>query len=237
MANNYFAFKQFVVHQDHCAMKVGTDGVLLGAWASVFSARKALDIGTGTGLVALMLAQRNPELYVTAIDIDTNAIKQAEENVNNSPFPDRIVCENISLAEYVSSTSGKFDLIVSNPPYFSASLKSPDFRRSTARHTDTLSVGELMISVSELLSETGRFFMIYPHERKNELIDLASKNGLYVDRLTNVYPTSKSPPKRILAGLSKIEGILEETNLVIEKERHIYSPEFYDLVKDFYLML
>ena len=237
MPNPFFHFKQFTVYHDQCAMKVGTDGVLLGIWADIKNAHSALDIGTGSGLIALMLAQRNSQLNIHAIDIDTDAINQTKENILRSPFSTQITCEQIPLDEFAKSTDVKYDLIVSNPPFFDKSLKSPDKQRTLARHTDSLLVEELIKKASKLLSNNGRLSIIYPYDYKENLILLAKENNLFISRITNVYPTPNSAPKRILMELVYNKTDLTEDNLIIEKERHIYSDEFSALAKDFYLKL
>lgn len=234
MPNPYFQFKQFMVWHDRCAMKVGTDGVLLGAWANVSDARSALDIGTGTGLIALMLAQRNRNLVIDAIDIDTGAIDQAKDNVSQSPFSAQIVCHLKSIQSFAAECSRKYDLIVSNPPYFEQSLKSPDRKRALARHTDSLSVEDLIEAGSTLLTDKGRLSVIYPYSYKEKLM---SQDKLFVNRITNVYPTPTSAPKRILIEYSRRKLPVQEDDLVIEKGRHAYTDEFASLVKEFYLKM
>lgn len=218
-------------------MKVGTDGVLLGIWTDTENAHSALDIGTGSGLIALMLAQRNSRLSIHAIDIDIDAIKQTKENILRSPFSAQITSEQISLDEFAKNTDIKYDLIVSNPPFFDKSLKSPNRQRTLARHTDSLPIEELIKKASKLLSDNGRLSIIYPYDYKENLISLAKENNLFISRITNVYPTPNSSPKRILIELANNKADLEEDNLIIEKERHIYSNEFSALAKDFYLKL
>lgn len=173
-----FRFKQFTVFQQHCAMKVGTDGVLLGAWANVARKNHILDIGTGTGLIALMLAQRNEEAQIKAIDIDKQCILQAHLNVHSSPFANRINVEKESFQEYAVKTNARYDLIVSNPPYFQNALKSPCQSRNQARHNDTLSFFEIISQGTSILNEDGRIVLILPHEFKQQLLDYASKAHL-----------------------------------------------------------
>lgn len=219
-------------------MKVGTDGVLLGAWVDTTNARSALDIGTGTGLIALMLAQRNPLLQINAIDTDTDAVLQATDNINRSPFPERISCRQISLQEYAANFAHTYDLIVSNPPFYRNSLKSPDLKRTQARHTDSLTPEELITLSSYMLSPTGRLTLIYPAEYKDELINLGLRNNLVVSRITNVYPTpNTTSAKRVLIELSNRDIPFRETNLIIESQRHVYSDDFAQLVRDFYLKM
>lgn len=237
MPNPYFQFKQFTVYHDRCAMKVGTDGVLLGMWTNVDRATKVLDVGTGTGLIALMLAQRSSEIEIDAIDINKEAVEQAKENVNNSPFSEQITCFHSSLQDFAIEQKDKYDLIVSNPPYFNQSLKSPSQSRSLARHTDSLYTEELLELSSNLLVEKGRLSIIYPYEEKGFILDFASKNKLYPSRITDVLPTPNSSPKRVLMEFRKTDSELITNSLVIEIERHVYSDDFTTLAKDFYLKL
>lgn len=231
--NSFFQYQQFIVYHDKCAMKVGTDGSMLGAWTNTEHAEFALDIGTGSGLLSLMIAQKNPSLLVDAIDVDKDAIIQANENFSRSPFFDRIKCMQTSLQEY--STNKKYDLIISNPPFFLETLKSPDRQRAIARHADSLSLEDLLYYSSILLADRGCLSFIYPHNYKESLSRLANKYGFHITRITNVYPTPQSQAKRILMELSKEEKVLEENNLIIEVERHVYSDQFKNLVKDFYI--
>lgn len=235
MPNPYFKFKQFTIFHDRCAMKVGTDGVLLGAWANINNCRTGLDIGTGSGLIALMLAQRSKDISIEAIDIESSAIEQAMINIKPTNFAQRINCTEISLQNFYLKTKMQYDLIISNPPFFSQSLKSSNAARTAARHTDSLQMGELIKISSTLLSKNGRLSMIYPFDYKAGILDRAKENGLFITRFTNVYPTKMSNPKRILVEISRDESRLVESDLVIETERHKYSDEFTQLVKGFYL--
>lgn len=235
MPNSYFSFKQFTVYHDRCAMKVGTDGVMLGAWTDVSDTQYILDVGTGTGLIALMVAQRNNNSSITAIDIDVEAIEQAKENVMRSSFSSQVECLNISLQDFQQQATHKYDLIVSNPPFFVQSLKSPQEKRSLARHADTLPIEDLISS--QLLTDKGRISLIYPYEYKSWLLQLAEDRGLYVSRITNVYPTPRSLPKRILMEFSMEVSSLKEGDLIVEDSRHVYSYDFTALLKDFYLKM
>ena len=235
MPNPYFAFKQFTIRHDRCAMKVGTDGVLLGAWTDLTHSRHILDIGTGTGLIALMLAQRCPEAQITAIDIDADAVGQAKENIQASPWKERVEAKLQDVCTY--SEQGMFDTIVSNPPYFINSLKCPDHQRNTARHTDTLDAGKLIRKVSELLTSDGRFSLILPADQTNELLSLAESQGLYPSRQTWIITRPGLSPKRILLEFRKTPTIFQPDELVIELERHVYSEDYIALTKEFYLKL
>lgn len=239
MANPYFKFKEFTVYHDRCAMKVGTDGVLLGAWVDVANAKNILDVGTGSGLIALMVAQRNRKLTVDAIDIDLDAVSQTVWNVNNSPFTDRIKVQHISLNELAAISSCKYDVIVSNPPFFVHSLQSPDKQRTLARHTESLPRTDLLLSSAKLLSDNGTFSIIYPSDQKELLLKEGEKLGLFAKRITDVYSTPQSiEPKRVLIEFAKgKERLLKTNKIIIEKERHIYDESFTMLVKDFYLKL
>jgi len=218
-------------------MKVGTDGVLLGAWVDIDNASTVLDVGTGTGLISLMVAQRNPNVTIDAIDIDPEAVNQAKDNVARSPFALQINCINSPFQLYQEQTDKKYDVIVSNPPFFTDSMKSPYQKRTLARHDDTLCIGELFKISSTLLSDKGRLSLIYPYEYKEELIDRAKQNLLYPSHIMDVYPTPVSSPKRILIEFSKIYLPAKENRIIIEKERHIYSDDFISLVKHFYLKM
>ena len=228
-----FRFKQFTIHQDACAMKVGTDGVLLGALADVTAATHLLDIGTGTGLVALMLAQRNPSMSIDAIEIDSKAAKQAAENVAQSPWPQiRVHCT--ALQTYTANQP--YNLIVSNPPYFVNSLKAPKAARTTARHTDSLSFNELVEGVDRLLSPAGKFWVILPADEQTNFCQLAQEKGLYPYRLIHVHPRAEKPAKRIVMGFSRTQITAQQEHLTIEKEqRHQYTDAFAQLTAPFYL--
>jgi tRNA1Val (adenine37-N6)-methyltransferase len=217
-------------------MKVGTDGVLLGAWTNIENAQRIIDIGTGTGLISLMLAQRNRQAKILGIDIDESAVLQAKENIENSPFSNRIAIENISVQAFADSYNDVFDLIVSNPPFFTDSLPSPRRTRTLARHTETLSLTSLFDAATCLLSEKGILSIIYPIDRLREILDCVEKQSLFLQRQTTVYPTPNARPKRVLLEFSrqnKSMPVYDE--LVIEIERHQYSDMFQKLVKDFYL--
>lgn len=238
MASPYFEFKQFKVYHDQCAMKVGTDGVLLGAWVNISSSTKnVLDIGTGSGLISMMLAQRNQEINIDAIDIDQNAINQALFNVEKSSYKDRIKCKLDDLNAFAKDTTNRYDLIVSNPPFFINSLKSPNDQRTIARHTDSLQIGDLIENASTLLTKDGCFSLIFPFEQKMRLLDIGIKYQLYPQRITNVYPTPYSQAKRVLIEYSRKKTDFEENHLTIETERHKYSNEFCALANDFYIKL
>ncbi|WP_270776941.1 tRNA1(Val) (adenine(37)-N6)-methyltransferase [Segatella buccae] len=231
-----FRFRQFSVRHDRCAMKVGTDGVLLGAWAP--GGRSILDIGTGTGLIALMMAQRFPEAHVTGIDIDGDAALQARENAADSPFGPRIEVAHSSLAGFVAAASPplSFDSIVCNPPFFLHSLKNPDARRSVARHADSLPFADLFRGVAALLAPSGVFSAIVPAEVFEAFTAEASIAGLFVSRLTRVRTTPRKPPKRSLVAFSRLRpDTLAEEECVMSRADGSRSEWYRWLTAEFYL--
>lgn len=235
MANPYFNFKMFTIRQDRCAMKVGTDGVLLGAWVHTDACTNLLDVGTGTGLIALMLAGRCTAA-IDAVDIDKDACEQAADNVAASPFAGRIQVYHQPFGAYAALSPVKYDLIVSNPPYFAGSLKCPDNQRTTARHTDTLSLGDLIKDSLSLLTPSGRIALVLPSDREQELSALATANSLHLVRRTDVLPRPGAAPKRMLVELSRLQlAECHTRTLVIEEARHQYTPEYIELTRDFYL--
>ena len=232
MSNSFFRFKQFTVHHDLCAMKVGTDGVLLGAWADCDGVKSILDVGTGSGLIALMLAQRS-DAIIHAIDKEESACKQARINFENSHFLSRLSVGHCSYQDF--ATPDKYDLIVSNPPFFTQSLKSPDKERSSARHNDELSFDKLVDKSVSLLAENGKLSLILPYDAFDTIHSLAIKKGLFLCRKTEVSPMEHLPPKRVLLEYSKKQDQIISNAFFIEKSRHHYSDEYIALTKDFYL--
>ncbi|MGF1565749.1 MAG: tRNA1(Val) (adenine(37)-N6)-methyltransferase [Flavobacteriales bacterium] len=232
-----FHFKQFSMHQDRCAMKIGTDGVLIGAWTAVEESGKArvLDLGTGTGLVALMLAQRNRELVIDAIEIDDSAALQAQENVASSPFAGQITVQHSAVQEW--KPDFRYDHIVSNPPFFNAKPVSPDARRTKARHDSSLPVSALAEAVGRLLNSGGRFSVVWPKEREAELETELACYGLHLERRCSVFPTGDKPCHRVLCTYVRAEPqeVLEETLVIEQWGRAGYSAGFLTLLKEYYL--
>ena len=243
-----FTFKQFAICQERCAMKVGTDGVLLGAWARVGHCSRVLDMGTGTGLVALMAAQRSMA-GIVAIDLDADAVAQAKENVAASPWANRIrVVEadartieeaqlgmDSSYPEEDLHTSTLFDAILCNPPFFENSLKSPDAARSMARHTDTLSFDELARSATRLLAPKGELSVIIPYDRAHDMTVSAACQGLFATRQTIVIPVESGKPKRILMAFTREGSAHQAETLCIHDTQRRYTEDYICLVRDFYL--
>lgn len=232
MTNSYFQFKQFTIWHDKCAMKVGTDGVLLGAWPHVDGAQRILDIGTGTGLVALMLAQRS-KAFIVALEIDCSAVRQAIENVSHSPWQDRIEVVEADFKHYTSTA--QFDVIVSNPPYFTDSLKCPNQQRNTARHDNELTYKELLEGVSRLLSADGAFTVIVPADVSDKVKEIALNYSLYPYKQLNIITKPGLSPKRSLITFKFQDQKCQIENMIIELARHEYSREYIDLTKEYYL--
>lgn len=238
MSNPFFRFKQFCVHHDRCAMKVGTDGVLLGAWANAGNGAMILDVGTGTGLIALMMAQRYPAATIRAIDIDRDAVDQAQENVGDSPFADRMTVVQDDFRHYASVCAEKFDLIVSNPPWFNHAHLPPDAQRKTARHSVSLTLTELLFAAANCLSPEGVLALILPYDQQKELEMQAREHGFFLKRETVVYPLPASNPKRLLTEWTRSQSEdPTHSKLTVELARHRYSEEFIELVREFYLYL
>ena len=235
MSNHTFEFKQFSIKQDKCAMKVGTDAVLLGAWVNIDGAKNVLDIGTGTGIIALMIAQKST-ILIDAIDIDKEACIQAQENVNGCKWSDRIKVQHISMQELSLQSKKKFELIVSNPPYFVDSSKALEEARTTARHTDFLSYDELIEGISKLLTSEGKFCVILPFKEGEMFRDMAQEKSLFLTKLTRIKTRIDKTEKRLLMQFEFKRNTFNENSIVIEKdERHSYSNEYIELTKDYYL--
>ncbi|MHA6279312.1 tRNA1(Val) (adenine(37)-N6)-methyltransferase [Salinimicrobium sp. CAU 1759] len=243
--NQPFRFKQFNIQQDRTAMKVGTDGVLLGAWVSLeHQPFSILDVGTGTGLIALMLAQRSNAELIDALEIDEDAYEQAVENFENSDWGDRLFCYHAAFDEFVEEMQDegmeeeeKYDLIISNPPFYSADYSSGDAKRDQARFAEALPFEELLEGVSLLLSKKGKFAVVIPASEEKHFLKIGKHFGLHPQHITRVKGTPHSPVKRCLLEMSFLEPQFSKDELVIETARHQYTQEYIDLVKDFYLKM
>ena len=236
MKNSIFQFKQFKINQTKSAMKIGTDGVLLGAWAPITKQPlKVLDVGSGTGLIALMLAQRLPEAKLVGVEIDKNAAFEAADNFKNSLWSSRLKSVNEQFQVFAQKTEETFDLIVSNPPFFRTGVEQSKNSRTAARNNHYLPYEDLFIGVKKLLSNQGKFTLICPFEYRNDLIELGLCKALYLGQELFVKGTQTSSFKRILMCFSKVKTNLKTQELVLEKKRHMRTEVYQSLVKDFYL--
>ncbi|WP_456376241.1 tRNA1(Val) (adenine(37)-N6)-methyltransferase [Lutibacter sp.] len=233
-----FQFKQFTIQQHNTAMKVGTDGVLLGAWVNLdLKPFSILDIGAGTGLIALMLAQRSNAELMDAIELNSEAYEQTVNNFENSDWGDRLFCYHTSLQEFTNEIDDTYDLIISNPPFYTSTYKELPQERAMARHTESLPYKELLKSTAKLLSENGSCAFIIPFTEEVNFIAIAKENNLFLNRITHVKGNINSVVKRSLLQFSFFEKTIEKTVLVIEIERHKYTQNYINLVKDFYLKM
>ncbi|MCX7398997.1 MAG: methyltransferase [Planctomycetales bacterium] len=235
-----FRFKQFVVHQDRCAMKIGMDGILLGAWAQAEQPERILDIGTGTGLIALMMTQRFPSAIVDAVEIEPNAAEQAARNFSASSWPERLNLHHQSIQSFAFSGlhDKAYSLIVSNPPWFVDSLKSNESSRNLARHTDSLSHDELLNSVRLLLHRSGRFAVVLPFDESTSFVHSAHERNLFCRRQCLIRSKPGLSPHRILLEFETVpaESPMIPQELTIENEQHHdYTESFRELTRDFYL--
>lgn len=231
-----FQFKQFSIDDSHCAMKIGTDGCLLGAWADVENTASILDIGTGSGVIALMLAQRSNAM-IDAVEIDNDAYLQALKNFTESPWKNRLNASHTSMQEYVKSCTKKYDLIVSCPPYFLNSLKAPDKKRRLARHTDSLTFEELISGSLRLLKPEGKFCTIVPSEIKKPFCNIALIEGYHTVKMTEVEPKSETLPVRVLLQMQRTKiPCIKNKIPILDKVGKSYTQEYIELTKNFYII-
>ena len=230
-----FHFKQFYVFDDKSTMKVGTDAIILGAWSDTRNADNILDIGTGCGIIALMLAQKS-SAQITAIDIDKESIKQAKMNFRNSPWNDRLNTKQISMQEFVRSTNQKFDLIVSNPPYFSQSLKPENIKRKVARHYDTLSFSGICSDTKTILNHEGSFYIVLPFQEKNGFTDIANDHDLHLSKEFRFIPVRGKTAKLVVLCFShkNTETIIEDDIIIREADEN-HTREFIDATNEYYI--
>lgn len=234
-----FSFKKFSVKQDKCAMKVGTDSVMLGAWCPIENNPKSiLDIGAGTGILALMLAQRTQAQQIDAVEIDEDAYEQCVENFENSPWSDRLFCYHAGLDELVQDPEDEYDLIISNPPFYSEDFKTDNPQRDLARFQDALPFEDLVEAAALLLSENGLFAVVIPNKEEERLIDLCAEFELYPVKVTRVKGSHTTPIVRSLLAFKRYElSVLTADELVVEINRHEYTDDYINLTKDFYLKM
>lgn len=233
-----FRFKRFEVVNDKAAMKVGTDGVLLGAWCNVAGARRVLDVGTGCGVIALMVAQRNSETQIDAVEIDKDSADEAALNFSRSPWTDRLHVEHVDFNDFATHAGvGVYDLIVSNPPFFSNGILPPEASRMSARHTQNLTYGQLLNNAGKLLADGGKIALITPFDNIKEIIEECVFNNLNISRKIDVISVVGLPPKRVLWELVNYHCSMHESELVIEASPGVFSDEYVALCKDFYLKM
>lgn len=246
MANSYFRFKQFTIHQDRCAMKVTTDGCLFGAWVAEeikiknLKGANCLDIGAGTGLLSMMVAQKNPSLIINAVEIDAQAAAQAQDNTDASPWKENITILPGDAKEMTNAFQRKYDLIISNPPFYENELASPDKDRNTAHHAGGLLLDELLAIIPELLKPDGRFYLLLPFKRYTELLPLFQKHKLELVHCTFVKQSVRHANFRVMVqGIKQgnTAFIYTEDEIVIATETGSYTASFTDLLKDYYLAL
>ncbi len=234
-----FNFKQFSVEQNRCAMKIGTDGVLLGAWTSIdHNPFAILDIGTGTGIIALMLSQRSFAQQIDALEIDEDAYEQAVDNFENSPWSDRLFCYHAALDEFVEDPEEEYDLIVSNPPFYTENYKTENEQRDLARFSDAMPFEDLIEAAALLLSEKGILSVIIPFKEEVNFMTLAEEYELYPQKITRVKGTPITEIKRSLLAFGRNKNsnlVIDE--LVIETSRHQYTSEYIALTNGFYLKM
>lgn len=238
MSSKPFEFKNFKIDQDRCAMKIGTDGVLLGAWASLENQPfSILDIGAGTGILSLMMAQRSNAELIDALEIDDNTYEQCVENFEQSPWGDRLFCYHASLEAFVDEIEDQYDLIICNPPFYSEDYKTKNSQRDLARFQDAMPFENLIESASKLLSNKGTFSVVIPYKEENHFIEIALKFGLILNKVLHVKGTPDSEIKRSFMAFSFRESEIIKDLITIEVGRHEYTPEYINLTKDFYLKM
>ena len=234
-----FKFKQFSIEQDKCAMKVGTDSVLLGAWCPIDNNPNAiLDIGAGTGILSLMMAQRTNAEQIDSVEIDEDAYEQCVSNYENSPWSDRLFCYHAALDELVEDPEDEYDIIISNPPFYAEDFKTESTQRDLARFQDAMPFEELIEAADLLLSENGIFAVVIPYKEEENFIDLCAEFELYPVKVTRVKGSHKTPIVRSLMAFKRYElSVLTADELVVEINRHEYIDDYINLTKDFYLKM
>ncbi len=231
-----FQFKQFSVEDDKSTMKVGTDAVLLGAWANVENAKNILEIGCGSGVISLMLAQGS-KAQIEAIDIDKNSVIQANENFQISPWPNQLNAFHFSLNDFRKEISKKFDLIVSNPPFFNDSLKSPNKNKTRSKHTDELNYSDLAQGIQHFLSPQGKACLVLPYTESKTFIELARIEKLFLNNQLLIKPKVDKKPNRVLMEFSFKKSATEENEIYLREADNSFSENYKDLCKDYYLNL
>lgn len=244
MSNPFFRFKQFTIHHERCAMKVTTDACLFGAWAaekicsSSNGKQNGIDIGAGTGLLSLMLLQKNPQLTITAVEIDGQAAVQAAENAAASPWHSSIQLITGDVKAQQNVLTHKYDVVISNPPFYENELQSPDEKKNTAHHDRGLLLEELLRITSGILKPEGSFYLLLPFKRMDALKQLVDQYNLLLVHITKLRHSTKHPYTRIFVKgrhIAGIQGPLTEDEISISAEGNKYTPEFISLLRDYYL--
>lgn len=235
MPETVFKFKQFEVKQDKSAMKIGTDSVLLGSWVKTDGINDILDIGTGSGVLALMLAQKSVDANVHAVEIDTAACEQAEENFKNSSWSERLRSFNMSIQDFAYATEQKYDLIVCNPPFFTGGTLSDNLDRSMVRHTIKLPHGDLLIAVRKLLRKNGRFCVVLPYLEGIRFKEMAQSSGLFCNKILGIKPGFTKEVERLLIDFSFQPADYQYKEITLRKEDTSWTDDYKNLTKDFYL--
>jgi tRNA1Val (adenine37-N6)-methyltransferase len=238
LQKNGFTFKRFFIAHDRCAMKVGTDGILLGAWVPVAGVRRVLDIGSGSGLIALMVAQRTPdEVHIDAVELDADAAGQAQENVQASPWSSRVTVHHADITDWAEACEQRYSLIVSNPPYFASGVACATPQRAAARATDSLDHQTLLRCAAQLIEEEGFFCVVLPESLGQGMIDQAQQDGWHLRFRYDVAEYAQRPPHRVLLGFSPSAGEQLMERLAIRDENTQYSEDWCSLTRDFYLFM
>lgn len=237
MANTFFKFKSFIVEQKDCAMKVTTDSCLFGAWVAdqISNQQYILDIGGGTGLLSLMLAQKNSKFKITTVEIEKNCFEQLKENINQSSFVNQITAVHANVLDFNSDR--KFNTIITNPPFYENQLKSDQRVVNLARHEETLSLIELLSKTNNLLENNGAFYLLLPYYRMEETIALSNKYGLYPILITKVKQTPSHQPFRVMFRFEKVNQECKYTEIIIADGNSSYTKAFKNLLTDYYLYL
>ncbi|MCB0519796.1 MAG: tRNA1(Val) (adenine(37)-N6)-methyltransferase [Lewinellaceae bacterium] len=237
-ATKPFQFKQFSIEQDRCTMKVGTDGVLLGAWSDVDGASHILDVGTGTGVIAIMLAQRTENATIHAVEIDEEAYTQASQNMQNTAWANRLQAFQVAIQDFAKNKDAAYDLIVSNPPFFSGGTFSSSQDKTSVRHTVKLPHGDLLLATRKLLKEKGKFCVILPYLEGLRFKELANSYNLYCTKMTEVKPRADKPVERLLLQFDRVVKPMEKDVLVIQQgQANSWTAEYKQLTGEFYLKM
>lgn len=238
LRRNGFTFKQFFVAHDRCAMKVGTDGILLGAWAPIVHTHRILDIGSGSGLLALMLAQRTDErVTIDAVELNEQAAEQARENIAESPWPTKVTVHTADIQSWLSANTGRYELIVSNPPYYEQGVECATPEREQARYTTTLDHRMLLTCAADAITEEGFFCVVLPENIGQSFTELALSMGWYLRLRTDVAETELRLPHRVLLAFSPQEGECFSDRLIIRGSEQHYSEDYTALTRAFYLFM